>query len=108
MKIALIANCYAVKNSAFMACPELRELTISPSVKYIENYAFSNCVNLKKVTFEQGDDVLNIYEESFQKCPTEEINMGRYLSNEYLTKNLATLRNLSFLLFCTIISISPY
>lgn len=82
----------AVKNSAFMACPELRELTISPSVKYIENYAFSNCVNLKKVTFEQGDDVLNIYEESFQKCPIEEINMGRYLSNEYLTKNLATLR----------------
>ena len=83
----------AINNSAFMTCAEITELTICKELKYIEDYAFSNCINLKKITLEQGDDELYLDKESFVKCPIEEINMGRYLSrsghmttSEYLKK----------------------
>lgn len=85
----------AIKNSAFITCTELKELTIGKELKYIENYAFSNCINLKKVTLEQGDDILYIDKESFEKCPIEEIEMGRYLSNHYMTYNLKTLKKVT-------------
>ena len=82
----------AVKNSAFMTCTEIKELTIGKGIKYIEDLAFKDCVSLVKVILEQSDDVLSVGKESFQNCPIAEIAMGRYLSNSYMTAYSTSLK----------------
>ena len=88
----------AIKNSAFLSCVELKELTISGSICSIEDLAFSNCINLKKVTFEEGDKVLSISSNNpFKDSPVEELVIGRNINGNSFTQNNKTLKNVTFL-----------
>ena len=82
----------AVKNSAFMTCTEIKELTIGKGVKYIEGLAFKDCLSLTKVTLEQGDDVLFVGTDAFQNCPVAEIAIGRNLTTISLTAYTTSLK----------------
>lgn len=54
------------KNSMFMACPNLRKVTLPGRMKTIPGAAFQNCPLLKNVIF--GNEVESIGEIAFNKC----------------------------------------
>ncbi len=57
----------AIKESAFYKNEFLRELIIPSTVKEIGSYAFSDCIYLKSVTFEEGGSC-NLADSSFEGC----------------------------------------
>ncbi len=77
----------SVGRENFMGLRELEELTLPPSVKTIESYAFSNCENLKRIHFSEG--LVSIGNESFRSCAS--------LSGLRLPKTLSLINNDAFM-----------
>ena len=77
----------SVGSENFMGLRELEELTLPPSVKTIESYAFSNCENLKRIHFSEG--LISIGNESFRSCAS--------LSGLRLPKTLSLINNDAFM-----------
>ena len=63
-----------IKHHAFRNCTSLVRLRIPASVSEIETEAFSSCINLKKVIFDNIAGI-SIAERAFQNCP----NLARIL-----------------------------
>jgi hypothetical protein len=73
---------YRIGKSAFASCSELYSISIPTCVTSIDDYAFSNCYSLKKVTIETGDSILTMGYNGWEKglfydCPLEEITILR-------------------------------
>jgi len=77
----------SVGRENFMGLRELEELTLPPSVKTIESYAFSNCENLKRIHFSEG--LVSIGNEAFRSCAS--------LSGLRLPKTLSLINNDAFM-----------
>ena len=56
-----------IKESTFLGCENLNDITFPDSLKAIEAYAFSTCLNLEKVTIPKG--VKTIGRSVFTYCP---------------------------------------
>ena len=77
----------SVGRENFMGLRELEELTLPPSVKTIESYAFSHCENLRRIHFSEG--LVSIGNESFRSCAS--------LSGLRLPKTLSRINNDAFM-----------
>ncbi len=64
-KVILGANTVRVGERAFSGCDKLKEVILSPSVKYIDREAFSGC-GIEKINL---DNVFVIGENAFMDCP---------------------------------------
>ena len=84
---------YSIGKCAFRDCSTISSITIPNKVTAIENHAFDNCISLKNVIFEDGENSLtlgyNHYDDDnisndagqglFFDCPLESIYIGRNL-----------------------------
>ena len=74
-----------VGNSAFSGCSNLTSITIPNTITSVGNNAFNGCTKLKHVVIEDGETVLNLghnyYERGlFYDCPIRSVYLGRDLS----------------------------
>ena len=50
-----------IESAAFHYCSNLKEIELPNNITYIEQGAFANCYNLKKVLFNAKDDIIRSY-----------------------------------------------
>ena len=60
---------------------ELTEYTVPDGIKCIDNYAFENCTNLKKLTF--CESLVNIGSEAIANCPNLEGIYGPHTTSDH-------------------------
>ena len=76
----------------------LTKVRLPQKTKYINNFSFAGCTNLKEVNFTELTNLENIYSQAFQNTNLQEIN----LSNTKLTeldeafKNVKNIENIKF------------
>ncbi len=70
----------SIGDYAFYQCTSLSEVTIPNSVTSIETDAFYNCKSLTNVVIEDGEDVLALAGNVFEKSPIETLYLGRQMS----------------------------
>lgn len=75
-----------IKQKMFYGCDQLVSVEISNTVTEIEAYAFQNCKNLRKITFEEGSRLEKVGAYAFAGCsalevitlPASLVKIGRY------------------------------
>ena len=65
----------------FFAGKDDSSYEIPEGIRYIENYAFSNCENLKSITFPQSLEVIS--EVAFEGCKNLETLNGSHISSDH-------------------------
>ena len=94
-----------VQGSAFLSCTDIKKLTVPASIKYIQDGAFENCVNMSNLVLEQGDEVLDAASDAFKNCEIGEATIGRELKTSIFENN----ENLHKVILCDNIKrIIPY
>ncbi|WP_455540675.1 leucine-rich repeat protein [Prevotella fusca] len=84
-KYTISSEVKTIAGSAFMSARHLTELVIPTSVETIRKNAFTNALNMTKVTFEEESHITTMEEAAFSWC--------RYLEEVTLPKSLTKLTN---------------
>lgn len=69
---------------SFIGLTNLKSIQIPASVTKINDYAFSNCANLKSVSFEESSQLKTIGQEAFKNCTklsVIDIPVGAFVGN---------------------------
>lgn len=96
-----------VQNSAFLSCTELKKLVVPSTIKYIQEGAFENCVNMTQLVLSEGEERLDAAGDAFKNCGIEEVTIGRNLKEGIfcnseslvtvkLAKNVTTIPSYAF------------
>ena len=90
LRIVIPNSVTNIEYGAFFNCQRLGSITIPNGVTSIGNSAFKGCTSLKEVCFEDGDSILSLGVNSYNKdglggglfenCPLEVLHLGRDLS----------------------------
>ena len=97
--VVLGNNLKLIHKNAFEGCTGISEITIPASVDSIGEWAFSGS-GLKSVTFEDGDNVIKLWEYAgygiFHNNPLETVYLGRnYKSGDRPFRDFKTLKNVT-------------
>ena len=78
-----------IEGSAFTNCLELKEVTFGKNLSSIENYAFSNCPKLRKIIIKENKKLEAISFQAFDKCDAlREFDVNTYDNNFYFDNGM--------------------
>jgi hypothetical protein len=84
-----------IGDGAFSGCSGLATLTIPSSVVNIEGTAFDNCAGLKKLTLPDCPNTLTVASNSFAGCFVDTVYMGRNVTCQYSNPLFAGVNHLT-------------
>ncbi len=85
---------FSVESDAFKNCNKLTNVTIGGGVIKLGDYVFNGDTKITTITFESGDEILNLGNQVFNSCPITEFDFsnrgvslsGTFKSHTKLTK----------------------
>lgn len=73
----------AVEDNAFENHTEIISLTVPSNIFSLGMYAFAGCSSLKNIRFLDSEQAIKLYARPFDKCPIEELYLGRNRTYAY-------------------------